>query len=72
MNPNFVQLTTTHGTPLYVRKEAILVVEGFTFAADHSTHPNHIGSRLTLQAGQWTEIVYCTEKSELVVDFLYL
>lgn len=70
MNVMFAKLTSTHDTPLLVRKNAVIVVEGFNFGPDHSQCPNHVGSRLTLQAGQWTETVFCTETTETVIALL--
>lgn len=49
---------------MVIRKNAVLVIEGLTYGPDHSTHPNHEGSRITLQAGQWTETVYAVESVE--------
>lgn len=68
----FIQLTSLHNTPLYVRKSAILYVEGFTLKPDHETHPNHVGSRLTLLAGQWSEAAMCLEPTDKVISLLEL
>ena len=55
-----IHLTSTRGTPLFVRAEAILFVEGFDFG-EKSECPGHYGSRLTLAAGQWSESVHAKE-----------
>jgi hypothetical protein len=68
MNPDFIKLTSSRDTPLFVRKSAVLVAEGFDFS--EGMYANHTGSRLTLRAGQWTETIYCIETSEVVIRML--
>jgi hypothetical protein len=63
---NFMQLTSSLDTPLYVRRSAVLVVEGFTFNND-GRYNGHVGSQLTLKAGQWTERVFCIDRPEAVI-----
>jgi hypothetical protein len=72
MKNDFIQLTSQYDTPLYFRKSAILIIEGFTFANDHQLIPNHIGSRITLSNGQWGETAYCKEASDIVINTLEL
>lgn len=62
----FIVLTSLLSTPLLLRCEAILVIEGFDFAEDHPHAPGHRGSRITLAAGQWSEVVHCRETVEEV------
>jgi hypothetical protein len=62
----YIKLNSGRNTPLYVKVSMVLFVEGFTFPAEHELHANHTGSRLTLQAGQWTENIVCTEAPEHV------
>lgn len=57
MSIEFMQLTSTHDTPIFVRKDVVLYIEGFTFP-----DTQHIGTRLTLLAGGWTESIVCKEK----------
>ena len=66
--PNWIVLTSTRGTPMFVRVAPILFVEGFDFAEDHPHCPNVRGSRLTLAAGQWSEAIHAQEDAPTVLD----
>lgn len=60
MSKQFMELTSTRDTPLFVRKDIVLFIEGFTFEDET------VGTRLTLLAGQWSETITCKEKVSAV------
>lgn len=64
---DWVVLTSTRGTPLFVRVAPVLLVEGFDYAEDHPHCPSVRGARLTLAAGQWSESVYAQEDAPTVL-----
>jgi hypothetical protein len=66
----FIKLNSGQNTPLYIKVSMVLFVEGFTFPAEHQLHANHVGSRITLQAGQWTENIVATEAPEHIYRLL--
>ncbi len=61
----FIKLTSSRNTPLYIRRDAVLYVEGFTF--EQEPNVGHVGSRLTLIAGQWSESCHALESVETVI-----
>lgn len=67
MGADWIILTSTHSTPMFVRSAAVLFVEGFDYAADHKLCPGLRGSRLTLAGGQWSETVYAQEDAGTVL-----
>jgi hypothetical protein len=65
---DFMELTSTRNTPLFVRKSVVLFVEGFTMELkDNPDGIERVGSRLTLIAGQWSEAIVCLEPVEVVM-----
>ncbi len=65
----FITLTAALGTTLYIRADVILYVEGFTFSTN-SPIEGHVGARLTLLAGQWSESCHCREDVLTVIERL--
>ena len=58
---DWIVLTSTRGTPLFARVAPILFIEAFDYAADHPHCPGAQGSRVTMAAGQWSEMVHALE-----------
>lgn len=66
--PDFIVLTSLQNTPLYIRRSTVLYVEGFTFAQEPNA--GHIGYRITLLAGQWSDAYLAKEPVHVVIERL--
>lgn len=70
MPAKFITLTSPRKTGILLRRECIMAIEGFTFAADHKHCPNHEGAIVTLAYGQWGETFHVLETPDTITKDL--
>jgi len=59
-----IRFTSTRNSPFYIRADCLVMIEGFTYAADHKLVPNHEGAIVTI-LGKWgSESAYILETPE--------
>ncbi len=67
---DFLQLTSTRNTPIYIRAASVLYWEAFTFADDDKYAPGKVGVCVRLVSGQWGDTVYALNNSADVLEVL--